>query len=57
MHERSTATPAELINSAGQVVRSMVLNTGRNAVDIGALPAGLYVLRGVYGLVGRVMVE
>ncbi|MFZ1331046.1 MAG: SBBP repeat-containing protein [Flavobacteriales bacterium] len=50
-------TSAELINSAGQRVRSFTLRPGVNAVDLSGIEAGLYVLRSVSGEVVRVVVE
>jgi hypothetical protein len=50
-------TPAELINSAGQRVRSFTLRQGVNTVDISGLESGLYALRSAGGLVVRVVVE
>ena len=50
-------TPAELINSAGQRVRSFTLRPGVNTVDISALESGLYALRLAGGEVVRVVVE
>ncbi|HMC96335.1 MAG TPA: T9SS type A sorting domain-containing protein, partial [Flavobacteriales bacterium] len=49
--------PAELLNSAGQMVRSVVLVPGRNAIGISALPAGLYLLRTRDGRSVRVVKE
>ncbi len=50
-------TPAELINCAGQRMRSLMLRPGVNAVDISGVEVGLYVLRSVRGEVVRVVVE
>lgn len=47
----------ELVNGAGQRVRSLALVPGRNAVDIGALAPGLYLLRVEGGEAVRVVVE
>lgn len=41
--------PTELLNSAGQRVRSITLRQGRNTVDMGGLAPGLYLLRTVDG--------
>ncbi|MEZ4756779.1 MAG: hypothetical protein R2817_08125 [Flavobacteriales bacterium] len=41
--------PTELLNSAGQRVRSITLRRGRNTVDMGGLAPGLYLLRAVDG--------
>ncbi|MCB0768861.1 MAG: SBBP repeat-containing protein [Flavobacteriales bacterium] len=50
-------TPSELINSAGQRVRSFTLRPGVNALDISTLESGLYGLRSARGEVVRVIVE
>lgn len=49
--------PAELINSAGQRVRSFTLRPGVNAIDLIGIEVGLYALRSVRGEVVRVVVE
>jgi len=50
-------TLAELINSAGQRVRSFTLRPGVNALDLSGVESGLYALRSVKGEVVRVIVE
>jgi hypothetical protein len=49
--------PAALLNSAGQVVRSLMLFPGRNTLDVGALASGLYLLRTADGRSLRVVKE
>ncbi|MEO8589874.1 MAG: hypothetical protein ABI432_10925 [Flavobacteriales bacterium] len=49
--------PAVLLNNAGQVVLSLVLAPGRNTLDVGALSAGLYLLRTADGRSLRVVKE
>lgn len=51
------AQNAQLMNCAGQHVRAMRLNPGRNRIDAQGLPAGLYLLRLVDGGSVRVVVE
>lgn len=51
------ATSATLWNSAGHRVRSFNLHNGRNAIDLRALPPGLYLLRTSDGSTARVTVE
>ena len=48
---------ADLFNSAGQRVRSVVLRSGRNAIDVSEFPAGVYLLRLADGVAVRVAVE
>ncbi len=50
-------TPAELINGAGQRVRSLTLRPGVNVIDLAGIKNGLYVLRSADGSVVRVVVE
>ncbi len=52
-----TTVQAELLNSAGQRVRSFILRTGRNALDMEALPSGIYLLRTADGRTVRVARE
>jgi hypothetical protein len=49
--------PAELINSSGQRVRSLMLRPGVNAVDMTSIENGLYLLRSEDGLVVRVVLD
>ncbi|MBK9175194.1 MAG: hypothetical protein IPM46_02420 [Flavobacteriales bacterium] len=51
------AIPGELINGVGQRVRSFRLVAGRNAVDVGGLAEGLYLVRLADGRAARVVVE
>ena len=44
----------ELLNSAGQRVRNITLRPGRNAIDVGTLPSGLYLLRTMAGSTTRI---
>jgi len=55
--DATTVLPAELLNSAGQRVRSVTLLPERNAVNVGGLAPGLYLLRVVDGRAVRVVVE
>jgi len=49
--------PGELLNSAGQRVRTITLRPGRNAIDVNALTKGLYLLRTADGRSVRVVKE
>ncbi|MBL7984831.1 MAG: T9SS type A sorting domain-containing protein, partial [Flavobacteriales bacterium] len=49
--------PAALFNSAGQVVRSVTLQPGRNSIAIEELQTGLYLLRTADGHSLRVVKE
>lgn len=53
----SQKSTAELINSAGQRVGSLMLRPGVNVVDLTGMKNGLYVLRSAEGLVVRLVVE
>ena len=53
----SLNTAAELINSAGQRIRSLTLRPGVNAMDLTGITNGLYLLRSADGRVVRVVVE
>lgn len=44
---------AELLNSSGQRIRYITLNAGRNALDVGALPSGIFLLRAADGSTAR----
>ena len=55
--EGTALVHAELLNSVGQRVRSLVLQPGMNTLDLGALGAGLYVLLLEDGSTVRVVVE
>jgi hypothetical protein len=55
--EATAVQPAELLNSAGQLVRSLPLQPGRNSIAIGDLPSGLYLLRTAEGEAVRVVKE
>jgi hypothetical protein len=55
--EPTAVLPAELINSAGQRVRNITLQPGRNTVNMGGLAPGLYLLRAVDGSGVRVLKE
>ncbi|MBL7938437.1 MAG: hypothetical protein JNL43_03680 [Flavobacteriales bacterium] len=50
-------TTADLINSAGEQVRTLPLLPGRNTIDMSYLPAGLYFLRTAEGDVMRLVKE
>lgn len=50
-------TAADLLNSAGQLVRSLALHPGRNSLAIGDLQSGLYLLRTAEGEAVRVVKE
>jgi len=47
----------ELLNSAGQRVRSITLRPGRNAISVNGSPSGLYLLRAAEGRTVRVVNE
>ncbi|HRH36879.1 MAG TPA: SBBP repeat-containing protein [Flavobacteriales bacterium] len=51
------AVQAELLNSSGQRVLNFNLRAGRNALDVEALPSGIYLLRTVDGSTVRVVRE
>ncbi|HRD53355.1 MAG TPA: T9SS type A sorting domain-containing protein, partial [Flavobacteriales bacterium] len=51
------AQNARLLNSAGQQVRTMRLNPGRNSLDARGLQTGLYLLKLEDGRAARVVVE
>lgn len=55
--DATTVLPAELMNSAGQRVRSLRLVPGRNSIDVGGMAPGLYLLRTAMGEAVRVVVE
>jgi len=55
--DATTVLPAELLNSAGQRVRSVSLLPGTNAVNVGGLAPGLYLLRVLDGRAVRVVKE
>jgi hypothetical protein len=55
--EATAVLPAELLNSSGQRVRNVSLMPGGNAVNVGGLAPGLYLLRVVDGRAVRVVVE
>ena len=46
-----------MIDAWGQRVRSFKLMTGRNTIDVSALPPGVYLLRTSDGRIARVMNE
>lgn len=56
-HAGLRAVPAALFNSAGQVVRSVTLQPGRNSISIEELQTGLYLLRTAEGHSLRVVKE
>lgn len=55
--EGKVAQPAELLNGAGQRVADLTLNPGRNTIELGGLPGGLYLLRTGEGEAVRVVKE
>lgn len=55
--DETALVPAELLNSAGQRVRSYTLAPGRNSIEVGGLTPGLYLLRTAVGKRVRVVVE
>ena len=55
--EAAAVLPAELFNSAGQRLRSITLQPGRNTVNMGGVAPGLYLLRAVDGSAVRVVKE
>ncbi|MBX2980787.1 MAG: T9SS type A sorting domain-containing protein [Flavobacteriales bacterium] len=55
--DATTVVPVEMLNSAGQRVRSLSLVPGRNSIDVRGLATGLYLLRTAMGEAARVVVE
>lgn len=53
----SGPVPAEIIHTTGQVVRSTVLTTGTNVLDLRGLAHGAYILRTRTGERARIIVE
>ncbi|HNR56355.1 MAG TPA: SBBP repeat-containing protein [Flavobacteriales bacterium] len=52
----SSSTPAEMLDVNGRSVRSFLLRTGRNAIEVGDLVPGMYVIRCADGGVLRIVV-
>lgn len=55
--EGTAVRPYELLNSTGQRVRTMTLRPGRNTIDVGGLPSGIYLLRTGDGRTMKVVKE
>ena len=55
--EGTETRPVTLLNSGGQVVRSVMLSTGRNTLDVSSLSSGLYLIRMADGRSLRVVKE
>ncbi len=53
----STVISGGLLNAAGQQVKRITLAPGRNVVELGDLPGGLYLVRLANGSTARVVVE